>query len=196
MTKLLLKLTIVVFGVTLFTCLAARMFGERQSISPAMRGFKDGCQDAVEVCWYGITINQTPIIEAMNKLQGRSYFFVSSSTKQSTQKDNNIDLPCGADFIYEDATVNGLVIQCQDLRLGDWINHFGMPNAVGQYHDVLYYTGKTKMRLQIEGALTPQAPIVKFILYVPRAFNEYEYEWRGFAPRWRYCQLNTFNPCA
>src|SRR3982750_52267 len=99
-------------------------------------------------------MNQTPITDAMNKLQGRSYFFVSTSTKQAEPSRNNSDLPCSADFIYEDQTVNGLVIQCQGLRLGDWINQFGMPNAVGQYHDVLYYTGKTKMRLQIQGALT------------------------------------------
>ncbi len=195
MTNLLLKLTLVVSGVMMFTCLAARGFGEQKTINPAMRGFNDGCQASIEVCWYGITINQTPITEAMNKLQGRSYFFVSASTKQPVQTRDSDDLPCSADFIYENVTVNGLVIQCRGLKLGDWINHFGMPNAVGQYHDVLYYTGKTKMRLQIRGALNPQAPIVEFILYIPRAFSEYGYDWRGFAPRWRYCQLNTFNPC-
>lgn len=180
----------------MFTCLAALLLGEQQSVNPAMRGFQENCQHTVEVCWYGITINQTAVTDAMNKLQGRSYVFVSASTKQTEQRRNNSSLPCSADFINEYATVNGLVIQCRGLKLGDWINHFGMPNAVGQYHDVLYYTGRTKMRLQIQGALTPQAPIVEFILYIPRAYNEYGYDWRGFAPRWRYCQLNTFNPCS
>ncbi len=196
MTSILLKLTWVVFGVMMFTCLAARSVGEQQPSNIAMLGFKEGCQDTVEVCWYGVTINQTPVTEAMNKLRGHSYFLVSTSTKSLGRNPHDGDLPCGAYFIYEYATVNGLVIQCRGLRLGDWINQFGMPNTVGQYHDVLYYTGKTKMRLQIQGMLTPEAPIVEFILYVPRAFTEYGYDWRGFAPRWRYCQLNTFNPCA
>ncbi|MBI1281152.1 MAG: hypothetical protein GC179_23705 [Anaerolineaceae bacterium] len=195
MTKLLLKLTIVVFGVIIFTCLTARAFGEQQAVKPAMRGFREGCQAAVDVCWYGITINQTPISEAINKLQGHSYFFVSDSTKPSAQNYEDKNLPCSVDFIYEYATVNGLVIQCHGLQVGDWINQFGVPDAVGQYHDVLYYNRKTEMRLKIQGALTPQSPIVEFILYVPRAFTEYGYDWRGFAPRWRYCQLNTFNPC-
>lgn len=195
MTKILLKLTSVVLGVILFTCLAARFIGERQPANEAMLGFKEGCQYTSDICWYGVTINQTPVKDAMNKLQGHNYLLVSTSTKVSGRNRNDTDLPCGAYFIYEYATVNGIVIQCRGLRLGDWINYFGMPNAVGQYHDVVYYTGKTKMRLQIQGMLTPEAPIVEFSLYVPRAFTEYGYDWRGFAPRWRYCQLNTFNPC-
>jgi len=160
-----------------------------------MTGFKDGCQNTTDICWYGVKIDQTPVIDARNKLEGHTYFLVSTSTKPSAQNFTNNDLLCGAYFIYEYATVNGLVIRCRGLLLGDWINHFGMPDGVGQFHNVLFYTGKTKMRLQIKGALTPQAPIVEFVLYIPRAISEYAYDWRGFAPRWRYCQLNTFNPC-
>jgi len=195
MSKILLKLSLVSFCVITITCLAARVLGSQQPTNMAMNGFNEECADPVDVCWYGVMINQTPVTDARNKLRGHNYFLVSSTTKPSTQNIADNELPCGAYFIYEYATVNGLVVRCRDLLLGDWINHFGMPDGVGQFHDVLFYTGRTKMRLRIKGALTPGAPIVEFVLYVPRTLSEYEYAWRGFAPRWRYCQLNIFNPC-
>ena len=195
MLTILLKLSFVTLLVLAPLCVAARAFGEKQPASTTMRGFKEGCQNAVDICWYGVTINQTPVTDAENTLRGHAYFIVRTSTKASAQNINENNLPCGAYFLYEYANVNGLVIRCRGLLLGDWINHFGMPDGVGQYHDVLFYSGKTKMRVQIKGALTPDAPIVEFALYIPRALSEYAYDWRGFAPRWRYCQLNTFNPC-
>jgi hypothetical protein len=195
MSTILLKLSLVIFMVVAVTCLSARAYGEKLPANTAMRGFKEGCQDTTDICWYGVTINQTPVIDARDKLRGHTYFLVSTTTKSATHSNDN-GLPCGAYFIYEYAKVNGLVLRCSGLLLGDWINHFGMPDGIGQSHDVLFYTGKTKMRLQIKGALTPEAPIVEFVLYIPRALSEYAYDWRGFAPRWRYCQLNTFNPCA
>ncbi len=196
MATILLKLSFVIFMVGTTTGLAARAFGEQLPANAAMRGFNEGCQNAVDVCWYGVTINQTAVTDARDKLRGHNYFLVSTSTNRSGQNVNENDLPCGAYFIYEYAKVNGLVVRCRDLLLGDWINHFGMPDGVGQFHDVLFYTGKTKMRLQIKGALSPESPIMEFGLYIPRALSEYEYNWQGFAPRWRYCQLNTFNPCS
>jgi hypothetical protein len=196
MSAILLKLSFVTLLIIAPICLAARTFGEQRPSNTAMTGFIDGCQNTTDICWYGVTINQTPLTEAENTLQGHAYFIVRTSTKASGQNFNANKLPCGAYFLYEYDKVNGVVIRCRGLLLGDWINHFGMPDGVGQYHDVLFYTGKTKMRLQIKGALTPQAPIVEFALYIPRAISEYAYDWRGFAPRWRYCQLNTFNPCS
>ena len=196
MSAILLKLSIVIFGAITVTCLGARVYGEQLPANSAMHGFKEGCEDTTEICWYGVTINQTAVSDAQNKLQGHTYFLISTTTKSSAHNTTDSDLPCGAYFIYEYAKVNGLVVRCRGLLLGDWINHFGIPDGVGQTHDVLFYTGKTKMRLEIKGALTPEAPIIEFVMYVPRALSEYEYDWQGFAPRWRYCQLNTFNPCA
>jgi hypothetical protein len=194
MSTILLKLSFVIVLIGTATCLAARSYGERLPPNDSLNGFKDGCQNITDLCWYGVTINQTPVVDAEKKLEGHSYILISTTTKPNTQTNSNT-LPCGAYFIYEYATVNGLVLRCRGLRLGDWINHFGVPDGIGQQHDVLFYNGKTKMRLQINGALTPDTPIIEFALYIPRAFSEYQYDWQGFAPRWRYCQLNTFNPC-
>src|SRR6185436_20597898 len=113
MSTILLKLSFVTLLVLAPLCVAARAFGEKQSASTTMGGFKEGCQNAVDICWYGVTINQTPITDAENTLRGHAYFIVRTSTKASAQNINENNLPCGAYFLYEYANVNGLVIRCR-----------------------------------------------------------------------------------
>ena|SRR5690349_5914710 len=194
MSRIYLQIATFIILSVLVASIAARAFGEQQPANATIRGFKDDCQNASDICWHGITINQTTMTEAENKLQSYVYTLAPVSA-QARALNSSHNAPCGAYLLYESVKVSGVVMRCRGLLLGDWINHFGMPDAVGQSHDVLFYTGKTKMRLQIIGELTPDAPIAEFALYLPHVAREFEYDWRGFAPQWRYCQLNIPNPC-
>lgn len=197
MPKVILKLSL--FLVMVFSSIGfvAQAFGKQQSPNPALSGFTDGCQNTRQSCWYGVLVNQTRVSDAWNILQGQNYFLASSLSTEASERSTPADqnLQCGIYFIYEYRTVNGLIVKCKNLLLGEWLNKFGMPDAVGQYHDVLYYQGEVAMRLKITGALRPNAQIVEFMFPVPHPYRESQYTWQGFAPRWRYCQLNTHNPC-
>lgn len=197
MPKVILKLSVFLVMVLSSAGFAAEVLGKQQPPNPALRGFSEGCPNTRQSCWYGVLVNQTRVADAWNILQGQNYLLASSlstaASKQSIFTDQ--DLQCGTYFMYEYRTVNGLIVKCKNLLLGDWLNIFGMPDRVGQYHDVLYYHGDVTMRIQIIGELRPNAQITEFMFPVPRPYRESQYDWQGFAPRWRYCQLNIDNPC-
>lgn len=196
MSKIILKLSIYLIVTISSLGFVAQAFGQQRQPNASLRGFHEGCEQANHVCWYGVMVNETRVSDAWTILEGRNYFLASSLSNEASKRSlENPDLDCGTYFIYEYRTVNGMIVKCRNLRLGDWLNTFGMPDAIGQYHDVLYYQGDVTMRVKITGALRPDAPVVEFMFPVPRPYRENQYNWQGFAPRWRYCQLNVDNPC-
>ncbi len=216
MSRLLLKLSLLVTFILTLTNLTARIFGSTQPYNSAMRGFSEGCQDQPQPCWYGIIPDKTSFDDAVHLIRDHDL--------PVNKSPNETDFPAAiikADFMDcevelfrsdKDASLfGGFYFQnCQTLKLGDILNQMGTPYTVGttfscdfnpsqhlmpMSHYWMQYPPIGSVSLNAKPDfwtwLSLNDSVVSFDF--GRSLGEYPppKKWEGFIPFWRYIQLHV-----
>lgn len=201
MTRFYLKLIVPIALVCLIFTLTARTVGTTQPPNPALRGFVEGCEDKPQPCWYGIVPGMTTIEEAKMTLATNDYWERPKELVYygGSQYVNISEAPsCITLGIYEgDEVVRGITLSCLGIRLGDVISHWGTPKSFG-YGELRTIDGLGYPGYGIRLHRTNYQPHLWmheiYLFKPPENINEQPlngYKWHGFAPIWRYCQLEN-----
>jgi hypothetical protein len=182
--------------------LGAREVGRTRPSHPALAGFRDGCENLPAPCWHGIIPGITSKEATRAIMTSLGYSGIESApgfvmnyhtSSAGTPQCIFIGYSAGGD----ERGIASLEIGCSGLTVGDATSVLGFP--AGMRFDRLlstvylgfvqpdtgYVTGVT-IRPQKLSAYA----VVSFINLVPaRRRNQEAARWRGFAPIWRYCQL-------
>ncbi len=176
---------------------AARVLGSTQPPNPALVGFTLGCENQPQPCWYGIVPGMTNVEEASQIIENLGYGMERDENYRLFHAE--LRLPHYITLYGDPATQNltRLVLDyyyAKDaVEVGAITALFGTPHSViytpdpvglGFAYDYLYFGNDGDFPLQTS---------IRFIgLRASRIPNNSQLStpWRGYAPRWRYCQLD------
>jgi hypothetical protein len=173
-------------------------FGSTQPISPALRGFVEGCEGVEGFCWYGIVSNETRLDTAQEILNGLGYrqtnyhrlvfrnIYSDTFTNQSTLECSMVDM------VYADLENSTITLatlgNCSHLYVQDVLQIWGEPQSIRFNPNGGILTFDHNISLAYNGDLQPHSRVTSVfidnhsdILYNPR------FQWQGFLPIWRYC---------
>jgi len=217
MTRFLLKLAILLAFVLTFTSLAARALGSMQPPNPALRGFTEGCKNKPQPCIYGIVPGLTTIHDAQKQVERLGYDLYSSEEKilhysnlvgsrKKTEPCSNIHLRNDNNLIV----YNIFFVGCDGLTIGE-LSFLGFPERMLQGPELLIQIGEYSV-IQISqygfkngefylkewspNSIVNNLDIGSSTSGAHIALELAGFNWRGFLPYWRYCQLEpTSSDC-
>jgi hypothetical protein len=195
--------------IALLLCLVAKALGGLQVPNPLLANFGVGCAGMARPCWQGIAPGLTRISAAREIVEALGY--VPDNT--------NIELsdrvfvyraaqlrPACLDLYYAPATgmVESVVLRCLSLRVGDIILGAGAPAqrwGKPALREALYYPDRLVAFLQYGQPHLSPHNMVEAVYVRAQENNLFNpaiaIGWHGFAPLWRYCQLEADYPlCA
>lgn len=194
MFRLILALACVSVGAFALLGAAAVAVGRSQPIHPALAGLYDGC--ARQPCWYGVGPGLSSVNEARLKLRERGL-----QPSQSGSVYLYFTAVDGCDFdiasSYPSDEVSSIHLQkCSRLRLGDVLAAVGLPDGLHAASNrrfwILFAGGRIALLARDLPAWSAHAPVTDVWLIDSRLMLRHQ--WRGFLPRWRYCQLEPRLP--
>jgi hypothetical protein len=186
--------------IVLLTLLVAAVLaiGGTQPLHPTLRGFVEGCEEIPQPCWYGINLDTS---ENDNLILENLGFTVSNTEFRSELNWTEFE-PSRAGFcrvrITRDRDYGKFVSlnNCSDILLGNLIAAVGAPTTVmfsGDVATVKFGDGSLWGAVVLtpsQNWLSPSSRVFA-ILLDPMILmgGPPPFEWRGFLPRWRYCQF-------
>lgn len=192
----LTRLSLTLFPVLACLNLTAQAFGSRRPPHAELAGFTTGCENQPQPCWYGIVPGITLIGDAWSQLERLGYETGGTLSDRSVRFVSFKRLPKCAEIYYDhEATrISSLILSCGTLTIGDLMTLLGSPTnrLWHSEQDTDWPVDRVMLGL---AQVWPQSPFVPVgrIRLVRMAGVVAEADllqpWRGFLPRWRYCQL-------
>jgi hypothetical protein len=183
--SILTRLKIIVYLITLFLSfnIAAKAVGSVQPPNAILRGFIENCEDKPQPCWFGIMPGVTTVNEAKLLL--------------SQFSPNELDCT----RFWQSEMIVYQIRLCSPTRIGDLDYYFGNihklfldPTFEVTFPSLLFQDGNIQA--------LPRYDVYKYHEYRYSPFDPYFfilvnsvppaiqiYNWHGFVPKWRYCQL-------
>lgn len=201
MPRFLLALTVTLTALTFTLALTARAWGETQPPHPALRGFVEGCEGKGHPCLFGIVghwMYAIPLEMAHDYLTQQGYTVIQDGQLYGADFYTRTyrALACETGLIYNTADSNkveGLLINCDGVRVGDLFILWGEPDYVFLDYPGFMY-GKEWAGLESDSHNNLLAPVLRIVmtsLLVP----DNAYSWHGVAPAWKYCQIESGSVC-
>jgi hypothetical protein len=192
----------------LMLSLVARTLGNIQQMNPALRGFTEGCEEKPQPCWHGIVPRLTSVVEARQILIDAKYTEFTSPLPTFPFAFKG---PGGVE-VYFDSTYGSTVdrldlIFRNTLPIGDVMSILGQPHRLmlaNKRGMVAATYGDETNWLYIDFMDTHFNALEPFgethfgieLFWLEKARPDDAFRWHGFAPLWRYCQLEpTAQPC-
>lgn len=176
-------------------------FGSTQPINPTLRGFIEGCEGIPQPCWYGIVPGVTNETDATANLTARGFVVTRqfndyiygcsdyggevSMTLCVTNINGNRESNLVARISFGDS---GLIV-------GEIFEVLGVPEGVflgDTFTTTLIYSSKTVVYLEGDLKTFVTAAGYSRVSWMELQMTENttpQFEWMGFAPHWRYCQV-------
>jgi hypothetical protein len=196
-TKLALPLILVFALLTV----AARVFGAAQTRDPILAGFTQDCTGKPQPCWYGIVPGVTSLQEVRaimsHHAQARE---IEPVTFNIAYRFSNRD-QVFFNSLYNTYVDHMILKMDNHVSVGDILSTVGMPDRIffrrtesPITYDVDYEQAQLTVILldTAIGKLSPHEDISMLLdirAQRPPAAGFQTYQWRGFAPHWKYCQM-------
>jgi hypothetical protein len=195
----------------LLLAMAARALGGTQPPNDAFKGFVEGCEDKPQPCWYGVVPGTSR--EKLREVFQRFDCHATSNYLDARRR-NVVAVSCAdgqwiPKIVYaldysiskDNPTVAFLAITLRTGNVGDLAAIVGGPThlEVSDSHLWLSFAdgvyrriGSANKKLEWFGL---DSEVALIFLYAPGQRDETDFSpWHGFAPGWRYCQLDGALP--
>jgi hypothetical protein len=196
LTRLVLPFILVFTALTL----AARTYGAAQMRDPVLAGFIERCDGRPQPCWYGIVPGETSMQEVRSIMEQYSQVReIRPVTFGIAYQFSNTD-HVFFDSLYN-TTVYHMVLKLDNhISVGEVLSTIGMPDHIlfrRTQSPIMYTFDFEKAQLLIivlEPPLDMLSPhqnvsMLLDINSLTSPFPGTSYRWRGFAPHWKYCQM-------
>lgn len=184
-------------------CLCSKVLGGLQTPNPSLDGFDAGCNEAARPCWQGIVPGVTTISAAREIVEALGYEPDNTSIELSDRvfvyRSAALSPGC-VDLYYVSGMglLESVVLRCMSLRVGDIVQHFGMPAqrwGILDGLEALHYPHRFEVSFNYARSRLNAYRQVDS-LYVRASQNNLfnpplAVKWHGFVPVWRYCQLEA-----
>jgi hypothetical protein len=196
-----LRVVMLAGALALFNVLALSVGGLKPAHA-ALDGFVETCADKPQPCWNGIVPGVTTIDETRRIMAyaGSGVTLFNDLTEEYMLY--FILTPpspiCVAQFLLDREVIARVQLQvCReaDMTIGDLTGTFGLPRQVVMIPPQNLVYGE--IAVNTEGWLMPLLPYsqISFInLLRPSSVRQRFFDWHGFVPAWRYCQLEPDYP--
>jgi hypothetical protein len=198
MTAVLVRLT----GICIVLCVVLNtgmmVLGSSQPPQPVLAGFSEGCHDMPQPCWYGIVpgVTREPeLLQLMAFAGDGRYSYDDQGTSYLIYFTMPPSVPaCMLIFRLNGGLVNSATVGLcnrSPLRLGD------LSTSTVPFYDAIsmtpYQVAYGTVTLYLNGWPSPNSP-VNSINLLSQADLIQHYNWHGFVPQWRYCQIEPEYP--
>ena len=183
----------------------ADVLGATLPPNSALQGFILNCEGKLPPCWFGIVPEVSTrrdilrITDAHNYAVQKEIYdgsfrvysdFVPVPGIQSCQ----LGVGYGLHFEVVDYSLK----DCHGIYLGDVINLFGDDTAIsfeqGTSGTLTFTNGDFKAVFSFIGGIRPMSPVNGMEIYPASISLTTVFQWHGFAPKERYCQVEPDNP--
>lgn len=194
MSRLLLKLMLVITFAFALVNLAARTLGTTQLPNPALRGFTEGCEGQPQPCWYGIVPGVTTMNEVKQRLAGKG-FSVDSVSDMQLNAAKLTDGDCQSTSILFDSRVKQIAINlCESVLLGDFVRQFNQPQYIILDPLSIWYQGEIQIifgkHVSAWGAVWYHTPLQELILFPGKStIPQLRQPWLDLLIQRKYCNL-------
>jgi hypothetical protein len=184
LTRLYVRVSGLIAVICVVLCATLSALGSTQPANPVLEGFRVGCEEKPQPCWYGIVPGVTTEAEAETLLQlipSQPSNFSASVTfsPYNTAGEARVVYQISVLFRPEERIMLGEVIAV--LGSPEWMDVdtiYVVPDE-----NILYENGITA---SVESIRSPFSPVYKISLRE----GQIPYQnWHGFIARWRYCEL-------
>jgi hypothetical protein len=175
------------------------VLGHTQPLNPALAGFREGCEDKSQPCWYGIVPYQSTYEQALDLLAKRGFRLAAPTPFQTNQsiivhpQMPSCQVRLG-EYMHKVDIV--WLINCPTIYLGEIIALFNPPETVLVCEEndppIPMYLYKSGINLDVEpGTSSWLSPYHKIMAITIRGGSDLygHIQWRGFVRLWRYKQL-------
>lgn len=165
--------------------------GLQRPMQSALTGFTVGCIDRIQPCWYGIVPGQTTLEDAHQLIQWNQ----KASDTSASESRFYLDFPDTPEICRVVVDSLGQLIvwlkieYCGDspVQIGDVTALLGMPARMLGADREMGYGGTQTNRFGWWSPFDHASAIdLVFMSSDPKPAP-----WRGFIPRWRYCQIEA-----
>lgn len=194
MIRLVLACALISMVVFALLNAASVVLGRRQPPHPALAGFKTDC--GRQPCWYGVRPGLSSVNEARLMLRERGLHPTRTGSVYLYYTG-----VAGCDFdlasSYPSDEISSIHVQkCSHLRLGDVLVTLGLPEglhtASSRRFWILFAGGRVALQARDLPSWSAHAQVTDVWLIDSRLIIRHP--WRGFVPRWRFCQLERRLP--
>lgn len=192
-SRLLLKVALLLTLAVTVSNLVARAFGSSQPFNPTMGEFSDGC--AEQPCWQGVVPGETTLDEAKKLLLIKGYIVLSVTSAQlAVRKPNEA---CQQTLTLAGAIIGQINLTfCQPLRLGDFMGQNRHPDTVMLDPLSIWYQGQMQLLFVPQFAswdtlsyFTPLREVILFPADSPLPYQRAA--WLDLLTQRKYCQLKS-----
>jgi len=198
-----LKISGYLVAILLTVSIAAKAIGSLQPPYPALRGFVEGCEDKPQPCWHGIVPGVTLADDARKIVEGLGYVLNDTNSTEVYLFNGSSAFCRGVMLVHPDdkASISLLMFShCSNFVLGAF-SLLGLPTLITKSYPksstVTLAEFYNVMVNWCKGCTNLSAHSKVELVYISTTINRFSgVPWRGFAPQWRYCQLEpTFTGC-
>lgn len=186
--------------------LLAKAAGGLQAPNTLLDGFSRDCDGEVRSCWQGIVPGVTTVGAARAVVEALGYKPDNTSIELSDHvfvfRSEELNPAC-IDIYYLPGSgrVESVLLRCLTLRTGDIMLQAGAPSerwGTPGRREAFYHPGKLVVFLQYGQQYLSPHNIVEAVYVRAQENNLFNpataIGWHGFAPLWRYCQLEVDYP--
>jgi hypothetical protein len=165
--------------------------------------FAESCDARLAACWLGIVPGQTTPHDAVDLLIVHGYRLSHGTAARSPMMGYETQVgrePCRVELYWSDAHITQMGMYfCEGIRLGDLQALFprdealriSLGDAGGSIESY-----RPPFLIPFVGALSPRATVYAVWLHpLNQLRSSLTFAWSGYAPLWRYCQLQSTSAC-
>jgi hypothetical protein len=175
--------------------------GSTQPTLFELRAIGEGCEIPLGACWQGIALLTTTIHEAETLMTDRGYVRTTDYHQGFLQyrvyTPPVVERRCSVQLYYHFASevVNQVdLYACDGFHLGDIAAFFGEPTFfyMDWFGQGAFIYLDERLAVYFEHGLMPYTPASRISLTTELS-GVNSFEWYGYAPYWRYCQIHWDN---
>lgn len=197
MTRFYLYFVILFAPILALLIIAMSALGSIQATNPALRGFVEGCEGIRQPCWYGIVVDASTLEDAETIFERLGYAQIGTLERQfltsRTYRPTRTDKGCTIVVYYAAVSepISEITFYDCDLLLGDLVAVYGAPDALHlrAWGEGEWSYDAVGLSIGFSNNFAPYTSFDRIIMKTGSAAVATSFDWHGYAPQWRYCQL-------
>jgi hypothetical protein len=197
MARLSVCLSFLIVPLVVVLAVMMSVFGSVQPINPALRGFVEGCEGRLKPCWYGIVVQESTLGDAEAVFARLGYEQIGELGRQflnsRTYRSSLAGEGCTVVIYYSSLSqpISEITFNDCELLLGDMAAVYGTPDKLHlrEWGEGEWTYDHLGLSIGFSSDFALYTSFDRIIMNPSFTNGALSFGWHGYAPHWRYCQL-------